>query len=186
MNLFISSACLTLEVTCGFISRVKDEVAHGLCFTAWSKSLTPEYSQMCRCLGSWLWVLNHGAGWGVCPGVGKEGWLDPWDIVQWFFREGYRWDSSGETPACLGENGYRLSRQGKWPQTILPSKDCLWTMDPARDRARGQRWPGPEGPVSIRKTVGPVCLSVGQGLRFMCEGHTLHPVTEASWKVLIR
>lgn len=38
----------------------------------------------------------------------------------------------------------------------------------------------------IRKTVGPVCLSVGQGLRFMCEGHTLHPVTEASSKVLIR
>ena len=103
-------------------------------FTAWSQSLTPEHSQVFRCLGSWLWVLNRGAGWDVCPGVGREGSLDPWDIAQWFFREGYRWDSSRETPACLGENGYGLSRQGKWPQTILPSK---WTQQGTEQEGEG-------------------------------------------------
>ena len=37
MNPLISSACLKLEVSGGFVSRVKDESARGLCFTAWSR-----------------------------------------------------------------------------------------------------------------------------------------------------
>ena len=98
MNPFTSSACLTLEVTCGLTSRVKDGAAHGLCFTACSRS----YSRALPSVqGGGLWVLNRGARWGVCAGVGREARLDPWDIVHWFFREGYSWDSSRETPACL-------------------------------------------------------------------------------------
>ena len=34
--------------------------------------LTPGHSQVCRSLGGGLWVLNRGAGWGVCAGVGRE------------------------------------------------------------------------------------------------------------------
>ena len=88
MTPIISSACLTLEAT-WFYLQSQDEAAPGLAPLP-GASLLPEHSQVCRCLGNGLWVLNRGAGCHVCPGVGRKGWLDPWDIVQRFFREGYR------------------------------------------------------------------------------------------------
>lgn len=173
-------------MSCGFISRIKDESACGLRFTA--RSSTPLLQSLSKCGG----VLGVPRGCWIL-------WLGGASVLK--EKGGMR---GSQTRGTLGSSPYRRIRvrffwrdpcRHKWRgivQTgqVAPDHPCTqgFSLNSGSRGGASQRvemaW-HQRSLFSSMKRVGPILLSVGRGFRFIREGHTFHPVIEASRLVLI-